>query len=89
VKLYFDEQSGLLMRLVRYAESPLGRVPTRVDYADYRDVDGVEAPFRRTIVQPGASSTIELEQIQQNVRIDQATFIKPAGARIGSKPSGP
>jgi photosynthetic reaction center cytochrome c subunit len=89
VKLYFDEQSGLLIRLVRYAESPLGRVPTRVDYADYRDVDGVQAPFRRTIVQPGASSTIELKQIQRNVWIDQATFIKPTGARIGSKPSRP
>ena len=25
VKLYFDEQSGLLLRLVRYADSPLGR----------------------------------------------------------------
>ena len=67
----------------------LALVPTRVDYGDYRDVDGVQAPFRRTIVQPGASSTIELKQIQRNVRIDQATFIKPTGARIGSKPSGP
>ena len=34
---YFDEQSGLLVRLVRYADSPLGLNPSQVDYADYRD----------------------------------------------------
>ena len=36
VKFYFDEQSGLLVRLVRYAQSPLGLVPTQIDYGDYR-----------------------------------------------------
>jgi len=35
VMLYFDEQSGLLVRLVRYTPSPLGLVPTRIDYSDY------------------------------------------------------
>jgi hypothetical protein len=40
VKLYFDPQSGLLLRLVRYTESSLGLNPTQIDYADYRDVAG-------------------------------------------------
>ncbi|HEY6263590.1 MAG TPA: photosynthetic reaction center cytochrome c subunit family protein [Candidatus Acidoferrum sp.] len=44
--LYFDRQTGLLLRLVRYAETPLGRNPTQIDYADYRDVNGVKVPFR-------------------------------------------
>jgi hypothetical protein len=44
VRLYFDEQSGLLVRMVRYAETPLGRNPTQVDYADYRDSGGVKIP---------------------------------------------
>ena len=88
MKLYFDEQSGLLVRLVRYAESPLGLIPTQIDYGDYRDVDGVKIPFRWTVAQPGASSTIQLEQIQQNVRIDEATFIKPTGVNTESKPPG-
>ncbi len=77
VKLYFDEQSGLLLRFVRFAESPLGLAPTRIDYADYRDVDGVQVPFRWTIAQPDASSTIQLEEIQQNVPIDEGRFVKP------------
>jgi len=33
VKLYFDGETGLLVRLVRYTESPVGRNPTQIDYA--------------------------------------------------------
>jgi tetratricopeptide (TPR) repeat protein len=89
VKLYFDEQSGLLMRLVRYAASPLGLVPTRIDYGDYRDVDGLEIPFRWTVAQTDGSSIIQLEQIQQNVPIDDAKFAKPIASAASPKPSGP
>src|SRR6516164_9128359 len=40
IKLYFDEQSGLLLRQVRFADTIIGRVPIQVDYSDYRDVAG-------------------------------------------------
>jgi hypothetical protein len=78
VKFYFDKQSSLLVRLVRYAESPLGLDPSRIDYADYRDVDGVQVPFRVTISQPVSSSTIQVKNVRQNVLIDEAKFAKPA-----------
>lgn len=77
IKFYFDEQSGLLVRIVRYAESPLGRDPTQIEYADYRDVDGVRVPFRVTLSQPGSISTIQLATVQQNVRIEDSKFAKP------------
>jgi hypothetical protein len=64
-RFYFDERSGLLERIVRYSDSPLGVVPTQVDFDDYRSVDGVETPFRRTVAQPGAISTFQVEHIQQ------------------------
>jgi photosynthetic reaction center cytochrome c subunit len=76
-KLYFDKQSGLLERLIHFAESPLGLVPTQIDYEDYRIVDGVELPYRRTVAGPGERSIIQLEQIRQNVPIDDARFSKP------------
>src|SRR5229473_789121 len=41
LRLYLDKESGLLLRLIRYAETPLGRNPTQIDYTDYRDADGV------------------------------------------------
>jgi photosynthetic reaction center cytochrome c subunit len=77
VKFYFNEQSGLLVRLVRYTESPLGRDPTQIDYSDYRDTDGVEIPFRWTVSQPGESTTIQLDSVQQNVSIPDSKFAKP------------
>ncbi len=77
LKLYFDEQSSLLVRLFRYADSPLGLDPEQIDYADYRDVDGVQVPFRLSFSKPGDNSTIQLEDVRQNVPIDHARFAKP------------
>jgi photosynthetic reaction center cytochrome c subunit len=77
VQLYFDEKSGLLLRELRYSESPLGLNPMRIDYADYRDVDGVKTPFRWTIARPSGRFTIQLEKVTQNVPIDDAKFVKP------------
>jgi hypothetical protein len=77
VKLYFDEESGLLVRIERYAESPLGLVPTRIDYGDYRDSGGLQIPFRWVVAQPDGITTTQLEQIQENVPIDDAKFAKP------------
>ena len=45
MKLYFDKKSGLLVRSVRYTNTPIGFNPTRIDYSDYRDVSGVKMPF--------------------------------------------
>ena len=87
VRLYFDQQSGLLVRMVRYAETPLGRNPTQIDYADYRDVDGVRVPFRVTTSQPGNTNTIQFETVQQNIPIDPAKFAKPKPLPPASKQS--
>jgi tetratricopeptide (TPR) repeat protein len=80
-KFYFDEQSSLLVRMVRYSDSPLGRSPTQIDYADYRDVDSVQVPFRITYSQPGSTSTMQMDLVQQNVPIDDARFVKPPSDR--------
>ena len=55
LRLYLDQQTGLLLRLMRYAETPLGRNPTQIDYADYRTADGVKIPFRWIVSGPGKS----------------------------------
>ncbi len=44
--MYFDKQSGLLLRLVRWSSTPIGKVPVQVDYADYKDVGGIKFPHR-------------------------------------------
>jgi hypothetical protein len=77
VRLYFDDESGLLLRMVRYAETPLGRNPTQVDYADYRDAGGVKIPYRWTIARPNGRFTIQVDEVQQNVTIEDIKFAKP------------
>jgi hypothetical protein len=76
-KFYFDEQSGLLVRLVLYADSPLGLDPAQIDFADYRDVDGVRVPFNVTSSQPGRRLTFQVDDVRQNVPIDDSKFAKP------------
>jgi photosynthetic reaction center cytochrome c subunit len=77
LRLYFDQQTGLLLRLVRYAETALGRNPTQIDYADYRDADGVKIPYRWTLARPGNRFTIQVDQVQQNVPVEDAKFTPP------------
>jgi photosynthetic reaction center cytochrome c subunit len=78
VRLYFDEQTGLLMRVIRYNDAGLGNMPVQVDYADYRDADGIKIPFRWTLSRPNGRFTIQVDSVQQNVPVDDSKFAKPA-----------
>ena len=75
--LYFDPQSGLLTRMVRYGPSPVGRVPTQIDYSDYRDVGGVRFPFEYRFSWLDGRYTAKLTDIETNVAIDAARFGRP------------
>jgi photosynthetic reaction center cytochrome c subunit len=89
VKLYFDESSGLLLRMLRYVDSPLGRNPTQIDYSDYRNEGNVKMPFQRTIARPGARFTIKIEEARNNVAVDDTKFAKPAAEPARPKPPSP
>jgi len=78
VTLYFDKESGLLLRMVRYGGSPIGRVPTQIDYADYREVSGVKLPFRMIFAWLDGRDAIQLNDVRTNVAIDPARFGRPA-----------
>ena len=78
VTMYFDEETGLMTRLVRSTPSPVGRLPVRIDYSDYRDVAGLMMPFRWTMTWLDGRSNFELSEVQPNVAIDAAMFARPA-----------
>ena len=86
LRLYFDAQSGLLVRLIRYTETPLGRLPTQVDYADYRNADGAKIPYQWSISRPGNRFTIQVESVQQNVPVDDSKFAAPPPPPPGQAP---
>jgi hypothetical protein len=75
---YFDAESGLLVRMIRYANSPVGRVPAQYDYSDYRDIAGVKMPFHWTMTWLDGRENVELTEIKPNAAIDAARFAKPA-----------
>jgi photosynthetic reaction center cytochrome c subunit len=83
--LYFDPQSGLLVRLRRYAASPVGRIPTQYDFSDYRDVGGVKMPFRWTVTWLDGRENVELGEVRMNARIDAAKFAKPAPSVVPAR----
>src|SRR5580692_4375851 len=78
VTLFFDTQTGLLLRELRYSNTPIGRVPTQIDFSDYRDVDGIKLPFRIAYVWLDGRDSIVLNEIKTNVPIDDAKFGRPA-----------
>jgi hypothetical protein len=86
MKLYFDKQSGLLVRQVRYADTMIGRVPTQVDYSDYRDVAaGVKLPFHVITTWTDGRSDVVLTSAETNVAIDVAKFNQPTPPAPGKQ----
>jgi hypothetical protein len=76
--LYFDKQTGLLVRLVRYSPSPIGRVPTQSDFSDYRDVNGIKFPFQYTFSWLDGRDSFKLNDVKVNVPIEASKFTLPA-----------
>jgi hypothetical protein len=85
-KLYFDVETGLLTRQVRYADTPIGTVPTQVDYSDYREIAGIKMPYHLIVTWTDGQSDIHLNEVQANVAIDAAKFAQPPPAAV--KPQG-
>jgi outer membrane lipoprotein-sorting protein len=77
VRLYFDEESGRLLRLVHWRPTAVGAVPTKIDYTDYRSIGGVQLPFQWTRTWTNNQVVIQLKEIRPNVAIDAARFARP------------
>jgi len=80
VNFYFDEETGLLVRTLRWSRTTVGTVPTQVDYDDYRDVPGagVRMPFRLQFRWTNGQNDIELAEIRPNAAMTPARFARPA-----------
>lgn len=77
VNLYFDE-AGTLVRLVRWADTAVGPVPTRFDFSDYREVGGVRRPFQWVRAWTNNRVVFKLKDVRTNAPVDAARFQRPA-----------
>jgi thiol-disulfide isomerase/thioredoxin len=75
--LYFDVETGLLVRRDVTRRTPTGPVRAEVYFSDWREVDGVKLPFRITQAMPKTKILITFEDIKQNVPVDDAMFRRP------------
>jgi photosynthetic reaction center cytochrome c subunit/uncharacterized protein DUF6544 len=76
VNFYFDD-SGLLVRVVRWNRTAVGTVPMQFEYADYRDLGGVKLPFRIVNTWTDGQNTIVLSDVQPNATIPATRFAQP------------
>jgi len=77
--MYFDTESGLLVRHKGQNESPTGPIMVERTMSDYHEVDGIKLPFTTYVSRPDFSSTIRLSEVKQNVPVEDSKFDKPAG----------
>lgn len=77
VTMYFDKKTNLLIRTVRFSKSPVGRVPTQMDYDDYRAVNGIKFPFKYTYSWLDGRDSFQIKEVKVNPQIDPAIFGKP------------
>jgi photosynthetic reaction center cytochrome c subunit len=82
-RLYFDKQSGLLLRRVSYQKTLFGMLPTTDDFSDYRDVQGVKVAFAVKSTQTNAVVDYKAEKIEFNVPVDDSKFSRPAAPTPG------
>ena len=87
-RLYFDAQSGLLVRRITSTTTMVGLIPEQVDYEDYREVDGMKVPFtiRITAIDSFWSSTRKFTEIKLNVPVDENKFNKPPAPPPAASP---
>lgn len=79
-RLFFDAETGLLVRRMGYTETPLGILPDQTDYEDYRDVDGVKVPFTVKMYVVGwfFTATRKFSEIKFNAPVEDSRFAKPS-----------
>jgi hypothetical protein len=76
--LYFDVESGLLVRRDVTRQTARGPVRAEIYVSDWREVDGVKIPFKITQAMPGLTFVFTLEEVRHNVQLQDDIFRKPA-----------
>jgi hypothetical protein len=80
-KLFFDAETGLLVRRIDLTKTMLGPDPVQTDFLDYREVNGVKLPFTIQISYLDNNhygTTRKVSQIRHNVSVDDAKFEMPS-----------
>jgi len=75
VTLYIDQRSKLISRM-SYTDSGQTEID---DFTDYKDVNGIKVAHKRTSQTAGRNTTLTLDKVEFDSKIDPGLFKKPAG----------
>lgn len=78
--LFFDVETGLLVKISIQHETPIGRVPEQYEYEDYKKVGTILLPFttRCSFADPRGNNTKRLDLIQLDTDVADQDFAMPA-----------
>ena len=78
-KVFIDAESFLPIKSIVTVNLPeVGDVEQTTELSDYRDVDGVQVPFKIRGSSSIQTFTIVVTKVQHDVKVDESLFAKPA-----------
>jgi hypothetical protein len=80
LRLFFDAETGLLLRKIVLTPTIIGMIPVQYDFEDYRDVDGAKLPhtIRLSGLDARGNWIRKFTEIKHDQPIDDGKFAKPA-----------
>jgi hypothetical protein len=77
-KMYFDTQTGLMLRVISQNHDADGVSQLQEDFEDYRVVDSVRIPFVWRQANGDTTYTLKFSEVHHNVELPDSEFAKPA-----------
>lgn len=75
--LYFDTETGLMLRSDSITIAPEGEQAITSFYDDYREVEGTKSPFKIRAKTPAFEINTVITEIKYNIPMDDAKFTQP------------
>jgi hypothetical protein len=79
--LYFDKDTGLLVRTETTVNSAAGALPVVAEPGDFRKVDGITLAFTSRMKVMGQERVVTIEKVEHNVAMPADRFALPAEIR--------
>lgn len=87
---YYDKESGLLVKTMTVAKSPMGEIPMESWYAEYKEVDGIKVPHKTTISSAmGMQIVMTIDSLKHNAELPADAFAMPDEVKKLMNPGQP
>jgi outer membrane lipoprotein-sorting protein len=83
--LYFDKDTGLLVRSETTVNSAAGAISVVAEPGDFRKVDGIMMPFTSRMRVMGQERVVTIERVEHNVALPADRFAVPAAVKAWIK----